>query len=91
MYAKALLAGIVHGVVVHITISLPSSSLTLDDLIDAVKSEHGPQEFDNSCFNCEYVTGDISSEYLDSLEMNRNENTKHTINSDESIGLHNQA
>ena len=37
-------------------------------VIDAVKSdEDGPQEFDNSCFNGKYVTGDISLEYLDSL------------------------
>ena len=64
---------------------------TLDDLIDAVKSENGPQEFDNSCFNGKYVTGEVSSEYLDSLEINRNDVTKHSINSDESIGLHNQA
>ncbi|MAK05439.1 MAG: amidophosphoribosyltransferase [Euryarchaeota archaeon] len=64
---------------------------SLDDLIDAVKGENdGPQEFDNSCFNGEYVTGDVSNEYLDSLEKNRNDNTKkHTINSDEPIGLHN--
>ncbi len=64
---------------------------SLEDLIDAVKGENdGPQEFDNSCFNGEYVTGDVSNEYLDSLEKNRNDNTKkHTINSDEPIGLHN--
>ena len=30
-------------------------------------------------------------QYLDSLEINRNDVTKHSINSDESIGLHNQA
>ena len=64
---------------------------TLEDLTDSVKSEDGPQKFDNSCFNGKYVTGDVSSEYLDTLEMNRNDDKKHTINSDESIGLHNQA
>ena len=62
-------------------------------MIDAVKLEgDGPQEFDNSCFNGEYVTGDISLEYLDSLEKSRNDHSKnHTINADEPIGLHNQA
>tara|TARA_B100001540_G_scaffold316457_1_gene346352 strand:+ start:1655 stop:3178 length:1524 start_codon:yes stop_codon:yes gene_type:complete len=64
---------------------------TLEDLTDSVKSEDGPQKFDNSCFNGKYITGDVSSEYLDTLEMNRNDDTKHTKNSDESIGLHNQA
>ncbi len=65
----------------------------LEDLIEAVKSENdGPQEFDNSCFNGKYVSGDISSEYLDSLEKSRNDDTKnHTTNADEPIGLHNQA
>jgi len=63
----------------------------LKDLNDAVKIPNGPQEFDNSCFDGNYVTNTISSEYLNALEKNRNDNSKKHKNSDEPIGLHNQA
>ncbi len=63
----------------------------LDDLIDAVKSQNGPQEFDNSCFDGNYVTKDVSLKYLDILEKKRNDKSKEIVNSDEPIGLHNQA
>ena len=45
----------------------------LADLIDAVQSvSHGRlNQFDASCFNGEYVTGDIDEAYLDALEENR--------------------
>ena len=65
----------------------------LDDLIESVKFDgSGPQEFDTSCFNGVYVTGEVSPEYLEMLEKNRNDNTKqHATNKDEPIGLHNNA
>lgn len=63
----------------------------LDDLIDAVKSQNGPQEFDNSCFDGNYVTKNVSLKYLDILEKKRNDKSKEIVNSDEPIGLHNQA
>ena len=45
----------------------------LADLIQAVQSvSHGRlNQFDASCFNGEYVTGDIDTAYLDALEDNR--------------------
>ena len=62
---------------------------TLDDLIE-VTSINGEQSWDASCFNGEYVTGNVSQEYLDALEAARNDSAK-TVNvlSDEIIGLHN--
>ena len=62
---------------------------TLEDLIE-VTSINGDQSWDASCFNGEYVTGNVSQEYLDALEAARNDSAK-TVNvlSDEIIGLHN--
>jgi amidophosphoribosyltransferase len=46
----------------------------LDDLVDAVRQENPElRNFDCSCFNGKYVTGDISSQYLDELETRRND------------------
>ncbi len=46
----------------------------LDDLIKAVgKGNKGIKRFDTSCFSGEYVTGDVTREYLDSLESLRND------------------
>jgi amidophosphoribosyltransferase len=65
---------------------------TLDDLID-VTSINGQQVWDTSCFNGEYITGDIDQEYLDKLERQRNDAAK--VSSDDSneggIDLHNDA
>ncbi len=49
----------------------------LDDLIDAVR-EGNPQiiEFDSSCFNGEYVTGDVTASYLDRVEALRRDSAK---------------
>ena len=49
----------------------------LNDLIDAA-SEGNPQitHFDTSCFSKEYVTGDITDEYLAGLEMKRCDDAK---------------
>lgn len=50
----------------------------LDDLIEAVRRGNKSIEgFDTSCFNGEYVTGDITPEYLAELEQRRNDASKH--------------
>jgi amidophosphoribosyltransferase len=50
----------------------------LEDLIDAVgkKGKTQVQRFDCSVFNGEYVTGDITPEYLQRLEADRNDEAK---------------
>ena len=45
---------------------------TLEDLIRAVKHDSADiREFDTSCFSGEYVTGDVTSEYLRKVEADR--------------------
>jgi len=46
----------------------------LEDLVEAVREgNENLREFDCSCFNGEYVTGDISADYLLDLEARRND------------------
>jgi len=53
----------------------------LDDLIYATsKGRQQITEFDTSCFNGEYVTGDINQEYLDRIENLRNDTAKDSVN-----------
>ena len=49
----------------------------LEDLVDAVR-EGNPliETFDSSCFDGNYVTGDVTSDYLTALEKQRNDATK---------------
>lgn len=49
----------------------------LDDLVDAV-SRCNPKlrEFDASCFNGEYITGDITAAYLAQVDRERNDDAK---------------
>jgi amidophosphoribosyltransferase len=66
----------------------------LDDLIDAVgkKGKTAVHRFDTSVFNGDYVTGDITPEYLARLEADRNDDAKTTrdeIRAANVIGLHN--
>ena len=62
---------------------------TLEDLIE-VTSINGEQSWDTSCFNGEYVTGDVTQEYLDALEAARNDSAKETNQEPEgTIELHN--
>ena len=65
----------------------------LQDLIDAVgkKGKTAVQRFDTSVFNGEYVTGDITPEYLGQLEESRNDDAKalREMNRGTVIGLHN--
>ncbi len=49
----------------------------LDDLIEAVwQGNKSIKEFDTSCFSGCYVTGDITPEYLESLDKNRNDSAQ---------------
>ena len=49
----------------------------LEDLIEsAQKGNPEIEEFDTSCFSSEYVTGDITQEYLSDLEQVRNDKAK---------------
>jgi amidophosphoribosyltransferase len=49
----------------------------LEDLIDAVqKGNPSIKHFDTSCFNGEYVTGDVDQAYLDRLSRRRNDQAK---------------
>jgi amidophosphoribosyltransferase len=46
----------------------------LDDLIAACKHEDARiEEFDTSCFSGEYVTGDVTPEYLERLQLERSD------------------
>ena len=50
---------------------------TLEDLVQAVKHDHAAiREFDNSCFSGEYITRDITPEYLTQLERARSDKAK---------------
>lgn len=49
----------------------------LEDLIDAVRAGNkSVKNFDLSCFNGEYVTGDVSDDYLNHLDQLRNDSAK---------------
>ena len=49
----------------------------LNGLIRSVRHDNSAiAEFDTSCFSGEYVTGDVTEEYLDELEMRRNDAAK---------------
>ncbi|TDJ41366.1 MAG: amidophosphoribosyltransferase [Gammaproteobacteria bacterium] len=49
----------------------------LNGLIRSVRHDNsGITEFDTSCFSGEYVTGDVTDEYLDELEQRRNDSAK---------------
>ena len=49
----------------------------LDGLIRSVRHDNSAiTEFDTSCFSGEYITGDVTPEYLDELERRRNDAEK---------------
>jgi amidophosphoribosyltransferase len=54
--------------------------LVYQDLEDLIKAVHHDDaqvtEFDTSCFSGEYITGDISPDYLCRLEQQRNDRAK---------------
>ena len=66
----------------------------LDILIETTQSENSSiTDFDLSCFNGEYVTGDVNQEYLDHIEEMRRDSAKSTREADEEdlIDLSNNA
>jgi amidophosphoribosyltransferase len=64
---------------------------TLEDLIEATSiGENPPTRFDTSCFNGEYITGDIDEAYLERLFNSRNDMAKeHASEDDEIVEMHN--
>ena len=66
----------------------------LEDLIAAVKKWGGSriERFDTSVFDGNYVTGDVSHQYLEQLQLLRSDSAKKRTQADPSvIGLHNNA
>ena len=66
----------------------------LEDLIDAVgkKGKTAVRRFDTSVFDGKYVTGDVTPEYLERLEADRNDDAKSSranLRPANVIGLHN--
>jgi len=63
----------------------------LEDLIEAVqRGNPAIERFDTSCFDGEYVTGDVDQEYLRHLSCHRNDGAKSTREADRSvIEMHN--
>jgi amidophosphoribosyltransferase len=60
----------------------------LDDLIRSVQYDNGEiYEFDTSCFSGEYVTGDITPEYLRAVEQNRSDEAKQSDAGNSATGL----
>ena len=58
----------------------------LPDLIDAVqKGNPDVMRFDTSCFNNEYVTGDINQDYLDLLGEKRSDEAKAARNDSSTV------
>ncbi|MFK8080920.1 MAG: amidophosphoribosyltransferase [Granulosicoccus sp.] len=50
---------------------------SVEDLIEAVRYDKHPIEhFESSCFTGEYITGDVDSHYLESLQRQRSDNAK---------------
>jgi len=57
----------------------------IDALIDAVRSLNPVvQNFDASCFDGKYITGDVTPEYLEKIESSRNDGETHSGSSSES-------
>jgi amidophosphoribosyltransferase len=49
----------------------------IEDLIAACRHEDARvEEFDTSCFSGEYVTGDVTPEYLQRLQLERSDEAK---------------
>ena len=49
----------------------------LEDLVAACQHEDAQiEEFDTSCFSGEYVTGDVTPEYLEKLRLERSDEAK---------------
>ena len=59
------------------------------DIKELISSAHKGNkkiiEFDTSCFSGEYVTGDVSKDYLEHIESTRNNYTKEKQEIDEGL------
>jgi len=64
----------------------------LEDLIKSINKKKTVERFDTSCFNGEYITGDIDESYLYYVDALRNDASKQTDDdSNAVIELHNNA
>lgn len=65
----------------------------LEDLITAVKRKATDKmQFDTSVFNGEYITGDVSKEYLERIEANRSDEArKDKVKDNEVVEIYNTA
>lgn len=65
----------------------------LEDLNNAIMHKHnsGIKRFDASCFDGDYVTGDIDQSYLDSIQNSRNDKAKvdQNLSDNEVMDIHN--
>jgi len=60
----------------------------LDDLIDCVReSRPSMDEFETSCFNGIYITGDVDKNYLEKLEAKRSDVNKDTSSDEELVDV----
>jgi amidophosphoribosyltransferase len=58
----------------------------IEDLIESARrGNKAITRFDTSCFTGEYVTGDVSADYLAHVESMRNDSAKETRNVDEGL------
>ena len=58
----------------------------LDDLVDAVRKGNSDiKNFDTSCFSNEYVTGDVDNDYLEKIEVLRNDGAQAARNTENAI------
>lgn len=50
---------------------------TVEDLVEAVRYDKHPiDNFESSCFTGDYITGDVDSDYLETLQRQRSDNAK---------------
>jgi amidophosphoribosyltransferase len=64
----------------------------IDDLVDAVKEEGDVSGLDTSCFDGNYITGDVDETYLYYIDALRNDTSKQTVEkSNAVIEIHNNA
>lgn len=60
----------------------------LEDLLESVRFGNPDiQQYETCCFTGEYVTGDISQEYLDRLEVVRSDQAKHDEQADQVVDV----
>lgn len=64
----------------------------LDDLVEAIRKKSNVERFDTSCFDGNYITGDIDASYLYYIDALRNDKSKQAADQNSAvIELHNNA